>query len=203
MIGLSESLGRTSELVSKRIIVAITGASGATYGLRLLQVLKELNVETHGIVTSSGATNLKIETSLVKDDVLNLCTYRYDENGVGARLASGSYITDGMAIVPCSTRTLAGVAHGLSDNLVLRTADVCLKEKRRLVLVPRETPLSVIHLRNMISAAEAGAVLLPAMPAFYHQPKTIKDLVDQVVGKVLDILRIEHSLYQRWTGTTT
>jgi polyprenyl P-hydroxybenzoate/phenylacrylic acid decarboxylase-like protein len=151
-------------------------------------------------MTRAAEANLRIETSFSKDDVLKLCSYRYDESDVGARLASGSYITDGMVIVPCSTRTLAGVAHGLSDNLVLRAAEVCLKEKRRLVLVPRETPLTVIHVKNMLSAAEAGAILLPAMPGFYHQPKTINDMVDHVVGKVLDAFGIEHSLFKRWTG---
>jgi 4-hydroxy-3-polyprenylbenzoate decarboxylase len=193
-------LDGTCELDQKRIIVALTGASGATYGLRLLQVLKDLNVETHGIMTHAAEANLRIETSFSMDDVLKLCSYRYDESDVGARLASGSYITDGMVIVPCSTRTLAGVAHGLSDNLVLRAAEVCLKEKRRLVLVPRETPLNVIHIRNMLSAAEAGAIILPAMPGFYHQPKTINDMVDHVVGKILDAFGIEHSLFKRWTG---
>ena len=190
-------------MVSKRIIVALTGASGAMYGFRLVQVLKELNVETHGIVTRAGDENLRIETSMTRDDVLKLCTYRYDEGDIGARLASGSYVTDGMVIAPCSTRTLAGVAHGISDNLVLRAADVCLKEKRRLVLVPRETPLSIIHLKNMLSAAEVGAIILPAMPGFYHRPKAVQDLVDHVVGKILDVLGIEHSLFQRWSGKPT
>jgi polyprenyl P-hydroxybenzoate/phenylacrylic acid decarboxylase-like protein len=157
-------------------------------------------METHGIMTRAADVNLRIETSLSKDDALDLCTYRYDENDDGAKLAIGSFITDGMVIVPCSTRTLAGVAHGLSDNLVLRAAEVCLKERRRLVLVPRETPLSLIHLKNMLWAAEAGAILLPAMPGFYHRPKTVNDMVDHVVGKILDAFGIEHSLFKRWTG---
>ena len=202
-IRFSQPFGRTGKLAPKRIIVALTGASGATYGFRLLQVLKELKVEAHGMVTRAGDTNLRIETSMTKEDALKLCAYRYDESDVGARLASGSYLTDGMVIIPCSTRTLAGVAHGLSDNLVLRAAEVCLKEKRRLVLVPREAPLNVIHLKNMLLAAEAGAILLPAMPGFYHRPETINDMVDHVVGKVLDVLGIEHSLFQRWAGTTS
>lgn len=168
--------------------------------MRLLQVLNELGIESYGMMTRAAVANLKIETSLTEEQVKNLCTEFYDERDVGASLASGSFITQGMAIIPCSMRTLAGVAHGLSDNLVLRSADVCLKERRKLVLVPRETPLSLIHLRNMVSAAEAGAIILPAMPGFYHRPKNVQELVDHVVGKILDVFAIEHSLFRRWSG---
>ena len=182
------------------LIVALTGASGTIYGVRLLQVLKELGVETHGIVTSAAVANLKLEMSLNEEHLDKLCTKMYDERDIGANLASGSFLTQGMVIIPCSTRTLAGVAHGLSDNLVLRAAEVCLKERRKLVLVQRETPLSLIHLRNMVSAAEAGAIILPAMPGFYHRPNDIQALVDHVVGKVLDAFAIQHSLFRRWTG---
>lgn len=185
---------------AERLIVALTGASGATYGITLLRILKQSGIETHGMVTRAAFANIKLETSLSEEDVKKLFTQMYDERDVGATVASGSFITQGMAIIPCSTRTLAGVAHGSSDNLVLRAAEVCLKERRKLVIVPRETPLSIIHLKNMLSAAEAGAIILPAMPAFYHRPSDIQALVDHVVGKVLDVFAIQHSLFRRWSG---
>lgn len=187
-------------MVSDRYVVAITGASGATYAIRLLEVFKEIGVETHGIITGAGLTNLRIEKSLTANDFANLCTYTYDEKDVGASPASGSFLMNGMVIVPCSMRTLACVAQGISDNLVTRSADVCLKERRKLVLVPRETPLSLVHLRNMALAVEAGAIIVPAMPGFYHRPREIGDLVDHVVGKILDALGIRHELFRRWSG---
>lgn len=189
-------------MTKKRLIVAITGASGAIYGIRLLQVLKGsgTRIETHGIITAAGLANLKIENSMTTEDFVRLCTRTYDEGDIGASIASGSFLTSGMAIVPCSMGTLARVSHGISDNLITRAADVCLKEGRKLVLVPRETPLDVVHIRNMMIAAEAGAVILPAMPGFYHRPKGIEDLVDHIVGKVLDCYGIEHSLFRRWSG---
>lgn len=187
-------------MASNRYVVALTGASGVTYGIRLLEVLRSLHVETHGIITASAFVNMRIEKGYTRRDFKDLCTYTYDENDLGAVTASGSFPTSGMVIVPCSTRTLACVAQGISDNLVTRSAEVCLKEKRKLVLVPRETPLSLVHLRNMVLAAEAGAIILPAMPGFYHQPKNIDNLVDHVVGKILDSLGIENSLFRRWTG---
>lgn len=185
---------------TKRLIVALSGASGAIYGIRLLQLLKESGVETHGVFTRAAVANLRLEQSYTEEDVKKLCSQVYDEKDVGANIASGSFLTEGMVIIPCSTRTLAAVANGMSDNLVARAADVCLKERRKLVLVPRETPLSLIHLRNMVSAAEAGAIILPAMPGFYHRPKDIQALVDHVVGKVLDVFSIQHSLFPRWSG---
>jgi 4-hydroxy-3-polyprenylbenzoate decarboxylase len=187
------------DLFSDRYLIAITGASGATYGIRLLEVLRDLGVETHGIISSAGIVNLKIEKSFQPKDFASLCKVTYDERNVGAGPASGSFLMKGMVIVPCSMKTLACVAHGISDNLITRSADVCLKEKRKLVLVPRETPLSLVHLRNMVLAADAGAIILPAMPGFYHEPKDLHDLVDQVVGKILDALGIQHQLFRRWT----
>jgi len=187
-------------LIPERLIVALTGASGIVYGVRLIEVLKGTGIETHGIITSAAAANLKIEKSMTAADISKLCAETYDEKDIGGSIASGSFVTRGMAIVPCSMHTLAGVAHGASDNLVLRAADVCLKERRKLILVPRETPLNLVHLRNMTLAAEAGAIILPAMPGFYHQPKNIGDLVDFIVGKVLDSLGIEHTLFRRWAG---
>jgi len=187
-------------LAKDRYVIAITGASGALYGIRLLEVLKKMRLETHGIITNAAVLNLKLEKTLTRTDFTNLCTQTYDEKDVGANLASGSFITQGMVIVPCSTKTLACIAHGISDNLVTRCAEVCLKERRKLILVPRETPLSLIDLRNMVLAAEAGAVILPAMPGFYHKPREIKDLVDHVVGKVLDALGVQNTLFRRWSG---
>jgi polyprenyl P-hydroxybenzoate/phenylacrylic acid decarboxylase-like protein len=144
--------------------------------------------------------NLRIEKPITSSDFANLCTYVYDEKDLGANPASGTFLKKGMAIVPCSMKTLACVANGISDNLVTRSAEVCLKEKRKLVLVPRETPLSLVHLRNMVLAAEAGTIILPAMPGFYNRPKDLHDLVDHVVGKILDALGIKHELVRRWTG---
>lgn len=187
-------------MTSTRLIVALTGASGAVYGARLLEVLKQLGIETHGILTAAAVANLRIETGKTGEDLLSLCAQSYDEKNLGASVASGSFPTRGMVIIPCSTRTLAGIANGFSENLIIRTAEVCLKEKRKLVLVPRETPLNLIHLRNMTLAAEAGAIILPAMPGFYHHPKDIHALIDHIVGKVLDQFEIEHDLFRRWSG---
>jgi 4-hydroxy-3-polyprenylbenzoate decarboxylase len=189
-----------ANLVPERYLIAITGASGATYGIRLLEVMKDLGVETHGIISSAGITNLKIEKDLGLKDFASLCTVTYDERDLTAGPASGSYLMMGMVIVPCSTKTLGCVAHGISDNLITRSAEVCLKEHRKLVLVPRETPLSLVHLRNMVLAAEAGAVILPAMPGFYHKPNSVREMVDHVVGKILDALDIHHELFHRWAG---
>lgn len=181
-----------------RLIVAITGASGAVYGERLLKMLREKNVETHLIISKAAEKVIEHELEMAKEDVRKLADHAYDVDDWSAPVASGSFKTDGMVIIPCSMKTLAGIAHGYSDNLVLRAADVTLKEKRRLILVPRETPLNVVHLRNMLALAEQGVVIVPAMPAYYHKPKDINDLVDFVVGKVLDLLGIEHKLYKRW-----
>lgn len=144
---------------------------------------------------------MKVENQMAGADISRLCSVVYDEKDITASIGSGSFVTEGMAIVPCSMHTLAGIAHGISDNLVLRAADVCLKERRKLVLVPRETPLSLVHLRNMTAAAEAGAIILPAMPAFYYRPKKIEDLVNFIVGRVLDNFGIEHTLFPRWAGS--
>lgn len=181
-----------------RLIVAVTGASGAVYGERLLKMLREKNVETHLIISKAAEKVIEHELEMAKEDVRKLADHAYDVDDWSAPVASGSFKTDGMVIIPCSMKTLAGIAHGYSDNLVLRAADVTLKEKRRLILVPRETPLNVVHLRNMLALAEQGVVIVPAMPAYYHKPKDINDLVDFVVGKVLDLLGIEHKLYKRW-----
>jgi len=181
-----------------RLVVAITGASGVIYGKRLLEVLHKKNVETHLIISEAAKKVIEHELEVDEKDIKALANYAYETDDWGSPVVSGSFKTDGMVIVPCSMKTLAGVVHGYSDNVILRAADVTLKEKRRLVLVPRETPLNAIHLRNMLRLAEQGVSIVPAMPAYYHKPKGIEDLVEFVVGKVLDILGIEHTLYKRW-----
>ena len=181
-----------------RLVVAISGASGAIYGIRALQALKELEVETHLVVTDAALQTIRLETDWKKSDVEGMATEVHRVDDITSKLASGSYHTDGMLVIPCSMKTLAGVACGYSDNLLLRAADVTLKERRRLVLVVRETPLSLIHIENMATVTRAGAIVLPAMPAFYHRPKTVQELVDQVVGKAMDLLGVEHRLYRRW-----
>ncbi|HEY3094647.1 MAG TPA: UbiX family flavin prenyltransferase [Nitrososphaera sp.] len=181
-------------------MVAITGASGVVYGIRMLKVLKDLRVETHLIMSEWGAKNIRIETDETADYVHSLATKYYEDNNMAAPLSSGSFRTDGMVVVPCSMKTLASIANAFDDSLVSRAAGVCIKEQRKLVLVPRETPLSKIHLENMNKLASAGAVILPAMPGFYHRPKTMDDLIDHVVGKVLDQFNIDHGLFKRWDG---
>jgi len=185
-----------------RLIVAITGASGVIYGKRFLEALKEKNVETHLIISKAGEKMLQYELGVARRDLERLASHVYDEDLLTAPIASGSFITDGMAIIPCSMKTVAGIAHGYSENLILRAADVTLKEKRKLVIVPRETPLNAIHLRNLLELAMQGVAVIPAMPAFYHKPEKIEDLVDFIVGKVLDTLGIEHNLFKRWSAST-
>ena len=180
------------------IIVAITGASGAIYGIRLVQVFKELGVESHLIITPVAEYIIESETWFTVSQVRKIANRWYDVTDFKAPITSGSFRIDAMVIAPCSMKTLAGIGHGFSTNLVLRAADVSLKEHKPLVIVPRETPLSIIHIRNMLLLAEAGAVIVPPVPAFYTKPKTINDIVNHTLGKVLDILHIEHSLYKRW-----
>jgi len=185
-----------------RLIVAITGASGVIYGKRLLEVLREKRIETHLIVSKAAEKVVEHELETTKKDLERLAHHVYSVDDFNAPLMSGSFQTDGMIIIPCTMKTLAGIAHGYSDNLILRAADVTLKERRKLIVVPRETPLSVVHLHNMLSVAELGVAVIPAMPAYYHKPKEIDDLVDFVVGKVLDCLGVEHRLFKRWDGTS-
>jgi polyprenyl P-hydroxybenzoate/phenylacrylic acid decarboxylase-like protein len=182
----------------KPIIVALTGATGAIYGIRLLQVLRERSVEVHLVVSPWAEKTIVLETDYRGEEVRKLAGRCYAVDDLSAPISSGSFPVEGMVIIPCSMKTLAGIAHGVSENLILRAADVMLKEKRKLILVPRESPLSLIHLRNMTVASEAGAIILPPMPGFYFRPKTIEDLVDHLVGKVLDLLGIDHHLFPRW-----
>ena len=182
-----------------RLIVAVTGASGVVYGQRLLAVLQEKKVETHLIISKAAEKLIEHELKRTKKRLEMLASHVYDADDLTAPITSGSFKTDGMVIIPCTMKTLAGIAHGYSENLILRAADVTLKERRKLVLVPRETPLNVVHLRNMMELARLGVIIVPAMPAFYHKPEKIEDLVDFVVGKVLDTLDIEHKLFRRWS----
>jgi 4-hydroxy-3-polyprenylbenzoate decarboxylase len=182
------------------LLVGMSGGSGVVYGVRFLQVLKDMKIESHLMMSPAARETLVLETNYKVDYVESLASQNHRIADISAAPASGSFHTDGMVVIPCSMKTLAGIATGYSDNLMLRAADVTLKEKRPLVLVPRETPLTTIHIENMLRAANAGATILPAMPGFYHRPKTIEGLVDHVVGKILDILRLEHNLYTRWGG---
>ncbi len=186
---------------SRRFIVGISGASGAVYGVRLLQVLNEMpDIETHLVVSDAGWRNVAQEHGLERAAIEALAHQVHDVRNVGAALASGSFQCSGMVIAPCSMRTLAAVAHGLSDNLITRTADVMLKERRRLVLMVRESPLHLVHLRNMVSVTEMGGIVCPPLPAFYLQPKTVADMVDFSVARVLDLLEVPHNLTARWQG---
>jgi flavin prenyltransferase len=186
-----------------RLVVAITGGSGVIYGIKTLEVLQNLKIETHLIVSRWGERNISIETDKTFDYVKSLATTYYNNDNMAAATSSGSFKYDGMLIVPCSMKTLSSVANGYEDNLISRSAGVCIKESRRLVIVPRETPLSKIHLANMIKLAETGVVLLPAMPGFYHKPKSIDDLITHIVGKILDQFGIEHNIFRRWGGGET
>ncbi len=184
--------------MSKRIVIGISGASGVTYGVRLLSLLKESDYETHLILSEAGKLNIKIETDYTPDEVQAMASHVYDHKDMAAALASGSFLTQGMVVVPCTIKTLSGIANSYNENLLVRAADVTLKEKRKLVLVVRETPLHIGHLRLMTMAAEMGAHILPPVPSFYHQPETIEDIIDQTIGKVFDYMGIEHTLFQRW-----
>ena len=183
------------------LIIGITGASGAVYGIRLLKVLSSRkDIETHLIISEAGEVNIRYETDWKVEDVKALADCTYNIHDVGARLASGSFKRNGMIIAPCSMKTLSALANSYSDNLLTRCADVTLKERKKLVILARETPLHLGHLRNMVQVTEIGGIIFPPMPAFYHRPRTIQDIIDQTVGKVLDIFDIEHSLFPVWSG---
>ncbi len=190
-------------MTKKRILVAMTGASGSLYGVRLLQALQAMpDVEVHGILSHWAKENLRLETQLTPEEVGCLCDVLYDENEQSAAVASGSYPIDATVIVPASMKTCAAIACGFADNLITRTADVALKEQRPLILVPRETPLSTIHLENLTKLSRLGARILPPMPAFYNQPRSIEDLLEHQTMKLLDALHLTHQLGQRWSGAT-
>jgi 4-hydroxy-3-polyprenylbenzoate decarboxylase len=185
----------------KRLIIAITGATGVIYGIRLLQVLRDIaRVETHLLISEAGVLNLHQELDMKRKDVEALADVVHNVRDVGAAIASGSFQSDGMIIAPCSMKTLAAVAHGFSDNLITRAADVVLKERRRLVLMVRETPFNLAHLRNMTAVTEMGGIIFPPLPGFYHRPASIAEMVDHTAGRVLDLFEIQHSLTPRWNG---
>ena len=186
---------------TRRIIVAISGASGAVYGARLLQVLRGLpGIETHLVVSDAGWRNLQHELGMERPAAQALAHQVHDVNNVGAAIASGSFQCHAMVVAPCSMRTLAAIAHGLADNLLTRAADVMLKERRRLVLMVRETPLHLAHLRNMVAVTEMGGIVCPPLPAFYLRPQTVEDVVNHSVARVLDLIDVDHQLAPRWPG---
>ena len=195
-------LGRMDavEPVPRRLIVGITGASGTIYGIRLLELLRERGVETHLVVSQWGARTLAHETTYTVPQVQGLASERYAIGDVGAAIASGSFLTTGMVIVPCSMRTLAAIAHGMGDNLIHRAADVVLKERRKLVLAVREAPLSEIHLENMLKLARMGVSICPPTPAFYNHPQSIEDVVTYSVTRLLDQIGIHLRDQERWAG---
>ena len=184
----------------KRLIVAITGATGAIFGIRMLEALRAAGVESHLIVSKWGLQTIEHETPYTLQQVRDLAAVYHELGNMGAALSSGSFLTDGMAIAPCSVRTLAAIAHGTGEHLVHRAADVILKERRKLVLLVRETPLSEVHLENMLKLARMGATVMPPMPAFYNRPQTIDDVVDHIVARMLDQFGIEAGFAKRWTG---
>jgi 4-hydroxy-3-polyprenylbenzoate decarboxylase len=188
-------------LATVRIVVGLAGSSSPIYGIRTLEVLRAAGVETHLVISDGAKRTIPIEALRKVEEVAALATVVYNNHDLAASISSGSFHTDGMIVAPCSMKTLSAIAHSFSDDLLVRAADVTLKERRKLVIVPRETPLHLGHLRNMVRVTEMGAVILPPVPAFYHAPKTVDDIINQTVGKILDQFRIEHSLFRRWRGT--
>lgn len=185
---------------TKRIVVAMTGATGALMGIRVLTALRTLNVETHLIISKWAASTISYETDYHPGNVKALADHVYNINDMAAPISSGSFRTDGMIIVPCSMKTLAAISSGFCDDLISRAADVTLKDRRKLVLVTRETPLSNIHLQNMLTASQCGAIICPPMPAFYIRPSSIDDLIDQSVGRILDLFDLDIGNFERWNG---
>jgi len=184
----------------KRLIVGITGATGAIFGIRLLETLKAASVESHLVVSKWAQQTIEHETDYTAKQVRELAAVWHEQGNMGAAISSGSFITEGMVIAPCSVRTLAAVAHGMGDNLVHRAADVILKERRKLVLLVRETPLSAVHLENMLKLARMGVTVMPPMPAFYNHPKSLDEMVDHIVARLLDQFGIEAHFAKRWGG---
>jgi len=184
-----------------KLIIGITGSTGVIYGIRLLEVLKALGVETHLIISDWGQKCIPMETDYTVEDVKSLAVEVSDEKNMAASISSGTHKTDGMIVIPCSMKTLSGIANGYDETLVTRAAGVILKESRKLILVTRETPFSAIHLENMLKLARLGVIILPPIPGFYAKPTSIDDLINHTVGKCLDQFDIDHNLYQRWGET--
>jgi flavin prenyltransferase len=186
----------------KRIIVAITGASGAIYGVRALEALRAMDeIEVHLVISPSAARTLREETDFSMEQVQGLAHVVHNHKDIGASIASGSFRTDGMVVAPCSVKTLSGIAHCYAEDLVIRAADVCLKERRRLVLLFRETPLHAGHIALMDQATRMGAIIMPPIPSFYHRPRSIDDIVNRSVGRMLDLFELSNDLVSRWTGS--
>ena len=187
--------------IPRRLVIAITGATGVIYGIRLLQVLRDMpGVETHLMLSEAGVLNLHQELDMNRKDAEAIADVVHNVRDIGASIASGSFQSDGMIVAPCSMKTLAAIAHGLSDNLISRAADVVLKERRRLLLMVRETPFNLAHLRNMTAVTEMGGIIFPPLPGFYQRPQSIAEMVDHTVGRVLDLYGVAHSLTPRWSG---
>jgi 4-hydroxy-3-polyprenylbenzoate decarboxylase len=186
----------------KRLVVGISGASAAIYGIRLLEVLKETDVETHLVISSAAKRIILMETDFAIEEVEAMADHVYDIDDVGAAIASGSFKTDGMVIIPCSIKSLSAIANSYNADLLVRAADVTLKERRRLVAVVRETPLHKGHLQLMLRLTDMGAIIFPPLPAFYHRPKTVEDIVGHTVGRILDLFDVDHALFERWSGST-
>ena len=183
------------------LIVGITGATGAIYSIRLLEVLSYIEeVETHLVISSAGKRIISLETMYKIEEVQKLATFSYEVDDIGARIASGSFIRDAMAVVPCSMKTMSALAYSYADNLITRAGDVTLKERKALVIAPRETPLHLGHIENMLRLAQMGATIFPLVPSFYNKPKSLQDVIDQTVGRILDILGIKQNLTHRWNG---
>ena len=184
-----------------RLIIGITGATGAIYGVRLLEVLSKIdNVETHVIISKFGRETIKYETGYELEDVTALADFAYDIDDVGASIASGSFYRDGMIVAPCTVKTMSALANSYTENLIIRAGDVTLKERKPLVLLVRETPFHLGHLRSMVQLTEMGAIIFPPVPTFYNKPKSIDDIVNNTVGRVLDLFNIQHNLSHRWSG---
>ena len=198
--GESQSSAPVPQPKKKKIVVAMTGATGAILGIKVLKALKKLDVETHLVMSKWAEATIKYETDYKPLEVRDMASFSYSYKDLSAPISSGSFHHDGMIVVPCSMKTLAGIRIGYCDDLVSRAADVTLKERRRLVMVVRETPFSDIHLENMLSLSRSGAILFPPMPAFYTRPKTLADVEDQSVGRMIDMFHLDTGDFERWTG---
>ncbi|MBQ6444661.1 MAG: UbiX family flavin prenyltransferase [Methanosphaera sp.] len=181
-----------------RVVVAITGASGVIYAIRLLEQLNKIDAECHLVISQIARDIIYHETEYSVDDVIGLADYYYEEKDLTAKINSGSFYFDTCIIIPCSMKTLSAISTGYADNTITRVADVTLKERRKLIIVPRETPLRTVHLENMANISREGAIVLPAMPGFYHKPETIDNQIDFIVGKIFDILKINNKLFTKW-----
>lgn len=181
-----------------KIVVGITGASGVIYGIKLLEELKKKNIETHLIISDIAEDIIEYETNYLVKDVKKIADFNYNENDLNAIINSGSFKFDATIIIPCSMKTLSAISNGYADNSITRVADVTLKERRTLIIVPRETPLRTVHLENMTNISREGGIILPAMPGFYHKPETIDDQINFILGKILDVLNINNNLFTKW-----